>query len=231
MGARGSLDRDQIGVARGCRSARLRCDRYQNGAGIRGAAHPGAAYPDVGPAREPGLVARRPRSAAGVRLGQAQPRRGGGAAQAWRGGTVARRRIAKIGALMRFNSKLPDVGTTIFTVMSRRAAEENALNIGQGFPDYAIDPRLANSLIETIAEGRNQYAPMEGTIELREQISRKLNVCYHRRFDPHTEITVTCGATEALYDAIQTVAGPGDEVILFDQAYDNNAQELRVRVA
>jgi methionine aminotransferase len=130
---------------------------------------------------------------------------------------------------MRFNSKLPDVGTTIFTVMSRRAAEEGALNIGQGFPDYAIDPRLGNSLIETIAEGRNQYAPMEGTIELREQISRKLEACYHRRFDPHTEITVTCGATEALYDAIQTVVGPGDEVIIFDPAYD--AYEPAVRLA
>jgi methionine aminotransferase len=130
---------------------------------------------------------------------------------------------------MRFNSKLPDVGTTIFTVMSRRAVEEHALNIGQGFPDYAIDPRLANSLTETIAEGRNQYAPMEGTIELREQISAKLDACYHLRFDPHTEITVTCGGTEALYDAIQAVVGAGDEVIIFDPAYD--AYEPAVRLA
>ena len=74
---------------------------------------------------------------------------------------------------MRFTSKLPEVGTTIFTVMSRRAAEENALNIGQGFPDYAIDPRLSAALIEAVGEGRNQYAPMEGTMELREQIDRK----------------------------------------------------------
>ena len=75
------------------------------------------------------------------------------------------------GAEVRFNSKLPEVGTTIFTVMSRRALEEGALNIGQGFPDYAIDPRLAASLIEVIGEGRNQYAPMEGVMELREQIA------------------------------------------------------------
>ena len=75
---------------------------------------------------------------------------------------------------MRFQSKLPDVGTTIFTVMSRRALEEGALNIGQGFPDYAIDPRLAQSLIEAVAQGRNQYAPMEGVLELREQIALKL---------------------------------------------------------
>jgi methionine transaminase len=130
---------------------------------------------------------------------------------------------------MRFNSKLPEVGTTIFTVMSRRAVEENALNIGQGFPDYAIDPRLANSLVAAVAEGRNQYAPMEGTLELREQIAIKLETCYQRRFDPQSEITVTCGGTESLYDAIQATVGPGDEAIIFDPAYD--AYEPAVRLA
>jgi methionine aminotransferase len=130
---------------------------------------------------------------------------------------------------LRFTSKLPDVGTTIFTVMSRRAIEENALNIGQGFPDYAIDPRLAAALSEAVAEGRNQYAPMEGTIELREQISSKLYASYQRRFDPTAEISVTCGATEALYDAIQAAVGPGDEAIIFDPAYD--AYEPAVRLA
>ena len=130
---------------------------------------------------------------------------------------------------MRFNSKLPDVGTTIFSVMSRRALEEGALNIGQGFPDYPIDPRLSAALIEVISEGRNQYAPMEGVMELREQISSKLHVSYGRRFDPVEEITVTCGGTEALYDAIQSVIGPGDEAIIFDPAYD--AYEPAVRLA
>jgi methionine aminotransferase len=130
---------------------------------------------------------------------------------------------------MHFASKLPDVGTTIFTVMSRRALDENALNIGQGFPDYPIDPRLSQSLIDAVAEGRNQYAPMEGVIELREQIAAKLESCYSRRFDPLTEITVTCGGTEALYDAIQAVVHAGDEVILFDPAYD--AYEPAVRLA
>ncbi|HMH87383.1 MAG TPA: methionine aminotransferase [Steroidobacteraceae bacterium] len=129
---------------------------------------------------------------------------------------------------MRFSSKLPDVGTTIFTVMSRRAIEENALNIGQGFPDYAIDPRLSSSLTEVIAEGRNQYAPMEGTLELREQIANKLEICYQRRFDPSTEITVTCGGTEALYDAIQSAVGPGDEAIIFDPAYDSYEPAVRL---
>jgi methionine aminotransferase len=129
---------------------------------------------------------------------------------------------------LRFSSKLPDVGTTIFTVMSRRAIEENALNIGQGFPDYAIDPRLSTSLTEVIAEGRNQYAPMEGTLELREQIADKLEGCYQRRFDPSTEITVTCGGTEALYDAIQSAVGPGDEAIIFDPAYDSYEPAVRL---
>jgi methionine aminotransferase len=129
---------------------------------------------------------------------------------------------------LRFASKLPDVGTTIFTVMSRRAVQENALNIGQGFPDYPIDPRLSNSLIEVIAEGRNQYAPMEGTLELREQISNKLEICYQRRFDPQTEITVTCGGTESLYDAIQAAVGPGDEAIIFDPAYDSYEPAVRL---
>lgn len=130
---------------------------------------------------------------------------------------------------MRFKSKLADVGTTIFTVMSRRAADEGALNIGQGFPDYPIDPRLADSLLQVIDEGRNQYAPMEGVIELREQISRKLHLSYGRTFDPLHEISVTCGGTEALYDAIQAVIGPGDEAIIFDPAYD--AYEPAVRLA
>jgi methionine aminotransferase len=112
--------------------------------------------------------------------------------------------------------------------MSRRAAEENALNIGQGFPDYAIDPRLSTALVDVIGEGRNQYAPMEGTLELREQISKKLDACYQRQFDPHTEITVTCGATEAIYDAIQASVGAGDEVIIFDPAYDSYEPAVRL---
>jgi methionine transaminase len=130
---------------------------------------------------------------------------------------------------MRFKSKLPDVGTTIFTVMSRRAIEEEALNIGQGFPDYPIDPDLAQALVEAVAEGHNQYAPMEGVIALRELIARKVKATYAVDIDPHAEITVTCGATEGLYDAIQAVVGPGDEAIIFDPAYD--AYEPAVRLA
>jgi methionine aminotransferase len=130
---------------------------------------------------------------------------------------------------MRFTSKLPDVGTTIFTVMSRRALEERAVNIGQGFPDYPIDPRLMDMVTAVIAEGHNQYAPMEGVVELRVQIAAKLESNHGRRFDPETEITVTCGATEALYDAIQAVIGVGDEALIFDPSYD--AYEPAVRLA
>jgi methionine aminotransferase len=132
-------------------------------------------------------------------------------------------------AAVRFKSKLPDVGTTIFTVMSRRAIEEKALNIGQGFPDYPIDPRLPDLVQEAMAEGRNQYAPMEGVIELRAEIARKLALCYPGHFDPEREITVTCGGTEALFDAIAAVVGEGDEVIIFDPAYD--VYEPAVRLA
>ncbi len=130
---------------------------------------------------------------------------------------------------MRFDSKLPDVGTTIFTVMSRRAIEEGAINTGQGFPDYPIDPRLAEALVEAVAEGHNQYAPMEGVIPLREQIAAKLQASHGIGVDALTEITVTCGATEALYDAIQAVIGPGDEALIFDPAYD--AYDPAVRLA
>ncbi|HVC02008.1 MAG TPA: methionine aminotransferase [Steroidobacteraceae bacterium] len=130
---------------------------------------------------------------------------------------------------MLFQSKLPDVGTTIFTVMSRRARDEGALNVGQGFPDYPIDPRLADLVHDAIAAGCNQYAPMEGVVELREAICGKLAASYGVEFDAEREITVTCGGTEALYDAIQASIGPGDEAIIFDPAYD--AYEPAVRLA
>lgn len=129
---------------------------------------------------------------------------------------------------MRFQSKLPDVGTTIFTVMSRRAIEERALNIGQGFPDYPIDPRLSELVAGAIAEDHNQYAPMEGVVELREQIAVKLRMSYARDFDPDSEITVCCGGTEAIYDAIQAVIGAGDEAIIFDPAYDSYEPAVRL---
>jgi methionine aminotransferase len=118
-------------------------------------------------------------------------------------------------------SKLPDVGTTIFTVMSRRARELGALNLGQGFPDYDIDPRLTQLVGAAMSQGHNQYAPMEGLMTLRERIAQKLLMSYGLTVDPESQVTVTLGATEAIYSAIQAVVGPGDEVIVFDPSYDS----------
>ena len=125
-------------------------------------------------------------------------------------------------------SKLPDVGTTIFTVVSRRARELGALNLGQGFPDYDIDPRLAQLTGEAMREGHNQYAPMEGVPELRERIASRLNASYGGGFDPQSQITITLGATEAIYCAVQAVVGPGDEAIAFDPAYDSYEPAVRL---
>ena len=130
--------------------------------------------------------------------------------------------------LMQPRSKLPDVGTTIFTVMSRRARELGALNLGQGFPDYDIDPRLAELVAAAMQAGHNQYAPMEGVPVLRERIAAKLGSCYALRVDPESQITVTLGATEAIYSGIQALVGPGDEVIAFDPAYDSYEPAVRL---
>lgn len=126
------------------------------------------------------------------------------------------------------NSKLPGVGTTIFTIMSRRARELDALNLGQGFPDYDIDPRLTELVAAAMRAGHNQYAPMEGLPALRERIAAKLLDTYGRAFDPETEITVTLGATEAIYSTIQALVGPGEEVIAFDPAYDSYEPAVRL---
>jgi methionine aminotransferase len=125
-------------------------------------------------------------------------------------------------------SKLPDVGTTIFTVMSRRAAELGAVNLGQGFPDYPIDPLLADLVYQAMREGHNQYAPMPGLPALTEQIARKLGRVYGIAVDPASEITVTLGATEAIYSAAQALAGAGDEVIVFDPSYDSYDPAVRL---
>jgi methionine aminotransferase len=125
-------------------------------------------------------------------------------------------------------SKLPDVGTTIFTVMSRRARELGALNLGQGFPDYDIDPRIGELLAQAVREGHNQYAPMEGSLVLRQVIAQKLQATYGVRRDWESEITVTLGATEAIFSAIQAVVGAGDEVLVFDPAYDSYDPAIRL---
>lgn len=105
--------------------------------------------------------------------------------------------------------------------MSRRARELNAINLGQGFPDYDIDPRLSELVHEAMRCGFNQYAPMPGLPQLREAIARKLAASYGQQFDPELELTVTLGATEAIFSTVQALVGAGDEVIVLDPAYDS----------
>lgn len=118
-------------------------------------------------------------------------------------------------------SKLPDVGTTIFTVMSKMAQDYGAINLSQGFPDFDCPKQLRELVSFYLNNQKNQYPPMTGVLELRQQIARKVDRYYGYTANPDTEITVTSGATEALFDAIQAVVHPGDEVIVFDPAYDS----------
>lgn len=122
---------------------------------------------------------------------------------------------------MDIQSKLPWVGTTIFSQMSQLAQQTGAINLSQGFPDFSVDSRLLAAVNEHVLAGQNQYAPMIGVAALRQQIAELTQHCYQRTVDPELEVTITSGATEALFVAIQAVVRPGDEVIVFDPAYDS----------
>jgi len=128
----------------------------------------------------------------------------------------------------KITSKLPDVGTTIFTVMSQLAAEHNAINLAQGFPDFSAPGELLDRVNHHLQAGNNQYAPMSGAPELLKQVALKLNRSYDRNINANTEITITSGATEALYSAITAYVHPGDEVIVFDPAYDSYDPAIRL---
>ena len=121
---------------------------------------------------------------------------------------------------MQLTSKLPHVGTTIFTVMSKLAAECGAINLSQGFPDFPIDEKLSDLVNVAMHAGHNQYAPMPGLPSLREAISQKVERLYGFSYDPDTEVTVASGGTQAIFTAIGAVVHPGDEVIIVDPAYD-----------
>ncbi len=121
---------------------------------------------------------------------------------------------------MNIVSKLPHVGTTIFTTMSALAVEHSALNLGQGFPSFPVDPVWGDLVKKYIDKGFNQYAPMPGVPELRQAIAVKIQHTYHQSAEANTEITVTAGATQAIFTAINALVHPGDEVILFAPAYD-----------
>ena len=125
-------------------------------------------------------------------------------------------------------SKLPHVGTTIFSVMSALALEHNAVNLGQGFPDFECDPLLINSVTDAMLEGHNQYPPMPGVPVLREAISNKLQKLHGRLYNPNSEITVTAGATQAIITAILAIVHPGDEVIVLEPCYDSYVPNIEL---
>ena len=118
-------------------------------------------------------------------------------------------------------TKLPAVGTTIFTVMSTLAAEKNAVNLGQGFPDFNCDPALVDRVTEAMHQGLNQYPPMAGVPVLRDAVASKIKALYGRGYSPTTEITITAGATQAIITIILSVVHPGDEVIVLEPCYDS----------
>ena len=122
---------------------------------------------------------------------------------------------------VKLRSKLPSVGTTIFTVMSRLASDLGAINLSQGFPDFDCDPELVEAVARHMRAGRNQYAPMQGVPALREAIAGKYEEFHGRRYDPETEVTVTSGGTEAIFDAVAAVLHPGDEAIVLEPCYDS----------
>jgi len=120
-----------------------------------------------------------------------------------------------------FPSRLPTVGTTVFTVMSALASEHQAINLGQGFPDFPCDPKLIAGVNEAMLANHNQYPPMIGIPELRHGIANKIANLYGRHYDPDSEITITAGGTQGILTAILCCVSPGDEVVIIEPAYDS----------
>jgi len=129
------------------------------------------------------------------------------------------------------HSKLPQVGTTIFTVMSALATEHKAVNLGQGFPDFEMSESLMTLVDKAMKDGYNQYAPMPGLMPLRESIAEKVQFLYSNELDPANDITITPGGTYAIYTALTTILQPGDEVIAFEPAYDSYIPNIEVNGA
>ncbi len=123
-------------------------------------------------------------------------------------------------------TRLPQVGTTIFTVMSALATEHGAVNLGQGFPDFDCDPTLLDRVGEAMREGLNQYPPMPGVPALRQRVAEKIEALYGRRYDAEREVTITAGATQAILTAVLCAVHPGDEVIVLEPCYDSYAPNI-----
>jgi len=132
---------------------------------------------------------------------------------------------------MQLRSRLPKVGTNIFTIMSGLATETGAINLGQGFPDYPMDAELHELVAKAMADGHNQYAPMPGLPSLRESIAEKIGFLYGTKVDPSTEITITPGGTYAIYTAFTTILEPGDEVIVLEPSYDSYVPNIEINGA
>lgn len=132
---------------------------------------------------------------------------------------------------MLIQSKLPAVGTNIFTIMSGLAAHHNAVNLGQGFPDFPMKHELTDLVNWAMKSNFNQYSPMPGWLPLREAIAEKIEGLYHSKIDPETEITITPGGTYAIYSAFTTILQPGDEVIVFEPAYDSYIPNIEINGA
>lgn len=127
-----------------------------------------------------------------------------------------------------FPSKLPSVGTTIFSVMSALAVEHNAVNLGQGFPDFGCDPRLIDAVTRAMQAGHNQYPPMPGVAALRQAVATKIEAQHRRKYWADTEITITAGATQAILTAILACVRPGDEVIVLEPCYDSYVPNIEL---
>lgn len=136
--------------------------------------------------------------------------------------------MSVINQAVELKSKLPDVGTTIFTIMSQLSVEHNAINLGQGFPEFNPDEQLLDLVNEAMRAGHNQYAPMPGIPIFRNEIAKKIKNLYNADINADTEVTVTSGATEALMVAIQAVVHPGDEVIIIEPCYDSYVPCIRL---
>ena len=132
---------------------------------------------------------------------------------------------------MHINSKLPQVGTNIFTVMSGLATEHKAVNLGQGFPDFPMSEELTGLVNQAMRDGFNQYAPMPGWLPLREALSQKVQKLYGANVNAGSEITITPGGTYAIYTALTTILHPGDEVIIFEPAYDSYIPNIEINGA
>jgi methionine aminotransferase len=129
---------------------------------------------------------------------------------------------------MNIESRLPDISTSIFAIMSKMAADHGAINLSQGFPDFQVDPVVIDLIHKQMKAGHNQYAPMPGAPALRNIIAEVIFKTYNHKVNPETEITISAGATEALYASISAFVHPGDEVIVFDPAYDSYNPAIRL---